>query len=77
MAMTLEQLESLPGEFIPVKLAAEYLQSGEQHVRCAMRKGVPWGYVMNKADFRIPKRRFVSYHKEALIARSEVAACIS
>lgn len=60
--MTLEQLEVMNGEFLPIPPVAEYLGKKEQSVRESIRNGVPWGYVMGNADFRIPKRAFVNYH---------------
>lgn len=61
--MTLSDLENMDCEFLTVKTAADYLKSKEQHVRVSMRRGVPWGYVLGNADFRIPRRAFINYHK--------------
>lgn len=63
LKMTLEDLERMDCEFLPVLTVAEYLHSKEQHVRVSMRNGVPWGYVMGQADFRVPRRAFVNFHR--------------
>lgn len=61
--MTLSDIEALPHEFLSISTVAEYLGSKEQPVREAIRRGVPWGYVVGKARFVIPRLRFVAYHK--------------
>lgn len=61
--MTLEDLEALDEEFLPIPPVAEYLHKNQQAVRESIRNGVPWGYVMGNADFRIPRRAFVNYHR--------------
>jgi len=62
--MTLEQLENMDCEFLDIPTVAEYLGKNPQPIRESIRKGgVPWGYVMGRADFRIPRRAFVNYHK--------------
>jgi len=61
--MTLDDLEKMDCEFLPIAAVAEYLEKNMQPVRNSLRQGVPWGYVMGNADFRIPRRAFVSYHR--------------
>jgi len=61
--MTLEQIEQMDAEFLDVVTVAEYLGKNPQPVRESIRKGVPWAYVLGNADFRIPRRAFVNYHK--------------
>lgn len=61
--MTLDDIEKMTCEFIDIPTAAEYFGKDKQQVRVSIRNGVPWGYVMGNADFRIPRRAFVNYHK--------------
>lgn len=61
--MTLDELEKMDCEFLPVPVVAEYLEKNPQPVRVSIRNGVPWGYVMGNADFKIPRRAFIHYHK--------------
>lgn len=61
--MTLNDLEALPCEFIPIKIVSQYLRSKPEAVREHIRKGVPWGYVLGKTAFKIPKLRFIAYHR--------------
>ena len=61
--MTLEDIEKMDVEFLDITTIAEYLGKNPQPVRASLRSGVPWGYVMGNADFRIPRRAFISYHK--------------
>jgi hypothetical protein len=61
--MTLEEIEKLDCEFLDIPTVSDYLRKDKQQVRNSIRKGVPWGYVMGNADFRIPRRAFISYHK--------------
>jgi hypothetical protein len=61
--MKLEDIEKMDTEFLDVQTVAEYLGKGQQNVRVSIRQGVPWAYMMGQADFRIPRRAFVSYHK--------------
>lgn len=61
--MTLEDIEKMDTEFLDIPTVAEYLGKNPQPVRQSIRNGVPWGYVMGNADFRIPRQAFVNYHK--------------
>lgn len=61
--MTLEDIEKMGVEFLDVQTVADYLGKGPQNVRISIRQGVPWAYMMGQADFRIPRRAFVNYHK--------------
>ena len=61
--MTLSEIEAIDKEFLSPSEVAEYLHKKPQGVRVSMRKGVPWGYVMEEATFIIPKQAFVNYHK--------------
>ena len=61
--MTLDELEAQDKEFLSIPDVAEYLGKQQQNVRESLRLGVPWGYVMGNADFRIPRRAFVNYHR--------------
>ena len=69
--MRLEDIESMGVEFLDVQTVADYLGMGNQPqpLREAIRKGVPWGYVIGKAKFVIPRRAFVSYHKKGAVAK--------
>ena len=64
--MKLEDIESIDAEFLDISTVAEYLSKGPQNVRESIRQGVPWAYMMGRADFRIPRRAFVSYHRNGL-----------
>ena len=61
--MTLEDIEAIGMEFLDIVTVAAYLHKKPQDVRCSIRNGVPWAYMMGKADFRIPRRAFINYHK--------------
>lgn len=61
--MTLEQLDKLDTEFLSIADVADYLGKNPQPIRESIRNGVPWGYVLGTATFKIPKRAFVNYHK--------------
>jgi hypothetical protein len=61
--MKLDDIEKLDTEFLDIPTVAAYLKKSQQSVRESIRAGVPWGYVMGAAAFRIPKRAFVNYHK--------------
>lgn len=63
MKITLDDIEQMDCEFLDIPTIAKYLGKSVQPVRQSIRNGVPWGYVMGNADFRIPKRAFVNYHK--------------
>ncbi len=70
--MTLEDIEKMDCEFLPIPVVAEYLgmKNMSQCIRVAIRKGVPWGgYVQGKATFRVPRRAFVYYHKYGSIPK--------
>lgn len=73
--MTLEDIEKMDTEFLDVQTVAEYLGKGPQNVRISIRQGVPWAYMMGRADFRIPRRAFVNYHKHgnAVVMEAENA----
>ena len=60
---TLDEIEASNKEFLTVAEVSDYLGKNQQGVRVSIRQGVPWGYVMEDATFRIPKRAFVNYHK--------------
>lgn len=59
----LGDIEKMDCEFLPIPVVAEYLQKNPQPVRESIRAGVPWGYVLGNADFRVPRLAFVNYHK--------------
>lgn len=61
--MTLDQIEKLKVEFLDIETVAAYLGKNPQPVRQSIRAGVPWAYVMGNADFKIPRRSFVFYHR--------------
>lgn len=61
--MTLEDIEAMDAEFLDIPTVAEYLHKNMQPIRETIRAGVPWAYVMGNADFRIPRRAFVNYHR--------------
>ncbi len=61
--VTLADIEALDKETLTVAEVAKYLGVFPQCLREGIRAGVPWGYVLGKASFVIPKQAFVSYHK--------------
>jgi hypothetical protein len=69
--MKLEEIEKMDKEFLDINDVAKYLGKNPQPVRQSIRNGVPWAYVMGNADFRIPKRAFVNYHKHGGVVVKE------
>jgi hypothetical protein len=63
MKLTLDDLEKTDGEFLDPMVVSEYLGCKPQPVRETIRNGIPWGYVIGKAKFVIPRRAFVNYHR--------------
>jgi hypothetical protein len=63
--MTLNDIEEMDTEFLDVQTVANYynMPSMPQCIRESIRNGVPWGYVLGKSKFIIPRRAFVNYHK--------------
>lgn len=62
-AVSIEDIEALDIEVLPVWLVSKCLHKDAQGIRESIRRGiVPWGYVMGKATFVIPRRLFLQYH---------------
>ena len=66
---TLEDIENIEGDFLTVTEVSEHLAVHPQYIRVAIRNGVPWGYVLGKCKFVIPKQAFVSFHKYGAVIK--------
>lgn len=69
--MTLEDLERMNVEFLDIPTVSKYLNKDTRYIRDALRRGVPWGYYLGSSDYRIPKRAFISYHKNGYLDISQ------
>jgi len=62
-AMTLEDLKKIDREILTIAEVADYLGVFPQYIREGIRHGVPWGYVLGKCRFVIPKHAFIHCHE--------------
>ena len=59
--MTLNEIEALEYEFLPVDIVADYMGVAAQSLRCAYDEGqLDWAVKIGNR-LKIPKRAFVSY----------------
>jgi len=66
--MTLDEIESMPGEFISTAVAAQYMQSTPNTVNTSIALGLfPFAYKAGKRNM-IPKRAFVNFHRYGMFA---------
>lgn len=65
--MTLDELDKMQVEFLDIPTVSKYLNKDPGYIRNALRQGVPWGYSLGSSDYRIPRRAFVSYHKNGYV----------
>lgn len=62
--MKLEDLKNIDRETLTIAEVSEYLGVFPQYIREGIRNGVPWGYVLGKSRFVIPKHAFIKCHTE-------------
>jgi hypothetical protein len=65
--LTLDDIKAMDKEFLTPAEVAEYIGAFPQNVREGIRAGVPWGYVLGKSRFVIPRKAFVHYHEKGAV----------